>query len=62
MKSDIVTKELKVATKKVVKNKDYLVERAGDLDKMMEVDCLDGGDLTSLNYSRCVYPHPFPVK
>jgi hypothetical protein len=40
--SDTVTKELKGATKKVVKKKDYLVERAGQLDQIMEVDCLDG--------------------
>jgi hypothetical protein len=35
--SDTVTKELKEATKKVVENKEYLVERAGELDKIMEV-------------------------
>jgi hypothetical protein len=43
--SDTVTKELKGATKKVVKNKEYLVQMAGELDKIMEVDCLDGGGL-----------------
>ncbi len=44
--SDTVTKELKGATKKVVKKKDYLVERAREeLDQMMEIDCLDGGGL-----------------
>jgi hypothetical protein len=41
--SDNVTKKLKGTTKKVVKKKDYLVERAGQLDQIMEVDCLDGG-------------------
>jgi hypothetical protein len=43
--SDTVTKELKGATKKVIKNKEYLVERAGGLDVIMEVDCLDGGGI-----------------
>jgi hypothetical protein len=40
---DTVTKELKGVTKKVVENKEYLVERAGELHKIMVVDCLDGG-------------------
>jgi hypothetical protein len=60
--SDTVTKELKGVTKKVVENKEYLVERPEELDKIMEVDCLDGGDLTSWNFSCHVYPHPFLVK
>ena len=42
---DTVTKKLKGVTEKVVKNNDYLVEKAGELDKIMEVDCLDGRGL-----------------
>jgi hypothetical protein len=44
--SDTVSKELKGATKKVVENEEYLVEKAGELDKKIEVDCLDGGGLS----------------
>ncbi len=60
--SDTVTKELKGETKKVVKNKEYPVERAGVFGKIMEVDCLDGGGLNITELFTSRVPHPFPRK
>ncbi len=54
--SDTVTKELKGATKKVIKNKEYQVERAGELDKIMKVDCLDGGGLNITEFFTLLVP------
>jgi hypothetical protein len=60
--SDTVTKELKGATKKVVKNKEYLVERAGELDKIMEVDCVDGGGLNITEFFKARLPTSLSCK
>jgi hypothetical protein len=60
--SDTLTKELKGATKKVVKNKEYLVERAGELDEIMEVDCLVGGGLNITEFFTSHVPTSLPRK